>query len=158
MKRDDIKSDFQNMADRLEADIMERMRRTYSEPVINHAMNPRNMDTMDGADGYARFTGTCGDTIEIFLKIRDDMITEATFLTDGCGTTVASGSMVTELAKGRHVQRVHRISQKDVLEALGGLPEEDEHCALLAASAMRLAVHEYLSSKNQPWKRMYRTD
>ena len=157
MKVDTKKSDFEKMADRLEADIMEQARRTYSETVINHAMNPRNIATMEGADGYARFTGPCGDTMEIFLKIRDDMIAEATFLTDGCGTSIASGSMVTELTKGRRVQEAYRISQKDVLENLGGLPEEDEHCALLAASTMRLAVHDYLCSKNQPWKKIYRT-
>ena len=145
------------MADRLEADIMEQARRTYSATVIDHAMNPRNIGTMEDADGHARFTGPCGDTMEIFLKIANDIIAGVSFITDGCGTSIASGSMVTELAKSKHVQKAYRISQKDVLENLGGLPEEDEHCALLAASTMRLAIHDYLISKNQAWKRMYRT-
>jgi nitrogen fixation NifU-like protein len=154
----DAKSDFEKMADGLEARINEQMRRTYSETTIDHAMNPRNIGTLAGVDGHAKFTGPCGDTMEIFLRIQKNVISEATFMTDGCGTSIASGSMVTELAKGKRVQEAHRISQRDVLDALGGLPEEDEHCALLAASTMRLAVHDYLSSKNQPWKRMYRTD
>ena len=146
------------MADRLESDIMEQMQRTYSGTAIDHAMNPRNIGTLVGADGHAKFTGPCGDTMEIFLRIQENVISEATFMTDGCGTSIASGSMVTELAKGKRVQEAYRISRRDVLDALGGLPEEDEHCALLAASTMRLAVHDHLSSKNQPWKRLYRTN
>jgi nitrogen fixation NifU-like protein len=151
-------TDFENMAAQLEAEMNEQMRRIYSKTAIDHAMNPRNIGTLEGADGHAKFTGPCGDTMEIFLKITENIITQAMFVTDGCGTSIASGSMVTELAKGKRVQEAYRISQRDVLDALGGLPEEDEHCALLAASTMRLAVHDYLSSKNQPWKRMYRTD
>ena len=157
MKRDDLKSDFEKMADRLESDIMEQMQRTYSEIAIDHAMNPRNIGRIEGANGHARFTGPCGDTMEIFLRIQNNVITQAVFMTDGCGTSIASGSIVTELAKGKRIQEAYRISRRDVLDALGGLPEEDEHCALLAASTMRLAVHDYLSSRNQPWKRMYRT-
>ena len=154
---DDRQTDFEKMADKLESDITQQMRQTYSEIVIDHAMNPRNIGKIEGADGHARFTGPCGDTMEILLRIQNDVITEVSFMTDGCGSSIASGSMVTELVKGKRIQEAYRINQKNVLEALGGLPEEDEHCALLAARTMRLAVHDYLNSKNQPWKRMYRT-
>jgi nitrogen fixation NifU-like protein len=94
--------------------------------------------------------------MEIWLKVRDATITESTFMTDGCGTTIAAGSIVTELAKGKTVIQAHKISQQDVLSALGGLPEESQHCALLAANTMREAIKDYLAFKNEPWKRMYK--
>ena len=103
----------------------------YTEVVIDHAQNPRNVGSIQNADGVAMITGPCGDTMEIWLGVREDVIKEATFWTDGCGTTIAAGSMVTELAKGKTIREAMRITQKDVLDALGGLPEESQHCALL---------------------------
>ena len=132
------------------------MRKVYSETAIEHAMNPRNMGNMDNTDGFARITGPCGDTMEIWLKVRNYIVTEATFMTDGCGTSIASGSMVTEIAKGKSVGEVWKISQQDVLNALGGLPEESEHCALLAANTLKAAIKDYLAFKNEPWKRAYK--
>jgi len=136
--------------------VIDEMRENYSEIAIDHAMNPRNVGSMDNAVGFARLTGPCGDTMEIWLKVRDATITESTFMTDGCGTTIAAGSMVTELAKGKTVIQAQKISQQDVLSALGGLPEESKHCALLAANTLREAVKDYLAFKNEPWKRAYR--
>jgi len=136
--------------------VIDEMRENYSEIAIDHAMNPRNVGNMDNAGGFARITGPCGDTMEIWLKVRDATITESTFMTDGCGTTIAAGSMVTELAKGKTVIQAQKISQQDVLSALGGLPEESKHCALLAANTLREAVKDYLAFKNEPWKRAYR--
>ena len=153
----DSKSEFDHGMDRLNAEIMEQMRRTYSETAIDYAMNPRNNGKIENADGRASVTGPCGDTMEIFITVRDDIITRATFRTDGCGTSIASGGMVTELARGKPVPEAYCISQQDILNELGGLPEEDEHCALLAANTMKLAVHDYLNSRSQPWKKMYRT-
>ena len=136
--------------------VIDEMRENYSEIAIDHAMNPRNVGNMDNAGGFARITGPCGDTMEIWLKVRDATITESTFMTDGCGTTIAAGSMVTELAKGKTVIQAQKISQQDVLSALGGLPEESQHCALLAANTLREAIKDYLAFKNEPWKRAYR--
>jgi len=106
------------------------MRKVYSEIVVDHAMNPRNVGNMENADGFASITGPCGDTMEIWLKVRNGSIVEASFMTDGCSTTIAAGSMVTELAKGKNVTQALKIGQQDVLSALGGLPEESQHCAL----------------------------
>jgi nitrogen fixation protein NifU and related proteins len=136
--------------------VINEMRENYSEIVVDHFMNPRNVGNMDNASGFARITGPCGDTMEIWLKVRDATITESTFMTDGCGTTIAAGSIVTELAKGKTVIQAHKISQQDVLSALGGLPEESQHCALLAANTLREAIKDYLVFKNEPWKRMYK--
>jgi nitrogen fixation NifU-like protein len=132
------------------------MRKVYSEAVIDHGMNPRNVGDMENADGFAKVTGSCGDTMQIWLKVKDNTISDIRFITDGCGTSIAAGSMVTELARGKSVSQAQRISRQDVLSALGGLPEESEHCALLAADTLKTAVRDYLALKNEPWKRAYR--
>ena len=131
------------------------MRKVYSETVVDHTLNPRNMGDIADADGFGRITGPCGDTMEIWLKVRNDTIARATFMTDGCSTTIAAGSMVTELARGKRVSQALRINQEDVLNAMHGLPEESEHCALLAANTLKGAVKDYLALKKEPWKRGY---
>ena len=119
-------------------------------------MNPRNLGDMENADGFAKVTGSCGDTMEIWLKVKNGAITDATFMTDGCGTSIASGSMITEIAKGKSISEGWKISKQDVLNALGGLPKESEHCALLAADTLNEAIRDYLAMKKEPWKRPYR--
>jgi len=136
--------------------IREEMRKTYSEITIDHAMNPRNVGDMADADGFAKVTGPCGDTMEIRLKVDNDTIVGATFMTDGCGTTIASGSIVTEMAKAKNVIEGRKISQQDILGALGGLPEASQHCALLAANTLKAAIGDYLAMKKEQWKRAYR--
>lgn len=142
--------------DKFQELVRAKMKEVYSDAVVDRAMNPRNVGNMENANGFATVTGPCGDTMEIWLKVKNDRILEATFMTDGCGTTIAAGSMATELAKGINVIQAQRISQQDVLEALGGLPEESKHCALLAANTLREAVKDYLALKNEPWKRAYK--
>jgi nitrogen fixation NifU-like protein len=136
--------------------IKAQMRKIYSETVIDHAMNPRNLGDMEDADGFARVTGPCGDTMEIWLRAKNGDLTDATFLTDGCGTSVASGSMVTEMAKGKQITEALKITQQDVLNALGGLPEESQHCALLAANTLKEAIRNYREMKKETWKQAYR--
>jgi len=123
------------------------MRKTYSETVVDHALNPRNMGDIASADSSGRITGPCGDTMDIWLRVKNDIINEATFTTDGCGTTVAAGSMVTEMAKGKSISQALEISQQSVLDVLGGLPEESQHCALLAVNTLKEAVKDYLTLK-----------
>jgi len=141
--------------DDLEQLVMADMRRIYTETTIDHAMNPRNVGSMADADGFASVTGPCGDTMEIWLKIRNGTVAHATFWTDGCGTSIAAGSMVTELAKGKVATEALRVNEQDVLDALGGLPEESMHCALLAANTLKETVKDYLALKKEPWKRAY---
>ena len=135
---------------------MEDARKIYSEMVIDHAMNPRNLGTMSNADGFAKVTGPCGDTMEVWLKINNNTIIDINFMTDGCGTSIASGSMVTELAKGKSIGEAIKISQKDILNALGGLPEESEHRALLSANTLKTAIRDYMVIQKEPWKKAYR--
>ena len=136
--------------------ILADARNTYSETVIDHAMAPRNLGVMQDADGFARVTGPCGDTMEIWLKVNNDVIAGAAFMTDGCGPSIASGSIVTEIARGKTISNAQKITQRDVLDALGGLPEESEHCALLATDTLKAAVRGYIATKREPWKRAYR--
>ena len=140
----------------LEESVMQYMLKTYSEEAIDHFLNPRNLGQIESPDGFGRVTGPCGDTMEIYLRINGGMITNATFLTDGCGPSIASGSMATELIKGKSIVEAQNISQDDILSALGGLPEESQHCALLAANALKETVRDYLAFKNEPWKRLYK--
>ena len=142
--------------DKIAEELQKEMLSGYTKVVIDHAQNPRNVGTISDADGFASVTGPCGDTMNIWLKVRNDEIKQATFLTDGCGTTIAAGSMVTELVKGRTVVNALRITQQDVLDALGGLPEESVHCALLVANTVKEAAKDYLAMRNEPWKRAYR--
>lgn len=136
--------------DELQELIIADARKVYSDTVIDHAMNPRNVGNMQGADGFARMTGPCGDTMEIWLKVKNGTIANATFMTDGCGTSIASGSIATELAKGKSLQEGLKITPHDVLAALGGLPEESEHCALLAANTLRAVITYCLVMKREP--------
>lgn len=142
--------------DGLQEFIMADARNIYSETTIDHAANPRNAGDMKDADGFARVTGPCGDTMEIWVKAKNGAVAGAAFMTDGCGTSIASGSMVTELTRGKSIGEARRISQRDVLSALGGLPEESEHCALLAVNTLKAAIRDYLVMNKEPWKRAYR--
>jgi len=147
--------EFDDSFKELEQSIMAEMKKVYSEKTIDHFLNPRNLGEIPTPDGFGRVTGPCGDTMEIYLNVRDGRVMNASFWTDGCGSSIASGSMVTEMAKRMNIGEAQRISQHDVLAALGGLPEESEHCALLAANTLREAIKDYLAFKNEPWKRAY---
>jgi nitrogen fixation NifU-like protein len=140
----------------LEESVMADMRETYAEEVIDHFMNPRNLGEIPNPDGFARVTGPCGDTMEIRLRVRNGAVYHATFWTDGCGPSIACGSMTTELVKGKGIGEALGITQEDILSSLGGLPEESQHCALLASNTLKEALRDYLALKNEPWKRAYR--
>lgn len=145
----------------LEADlspdrILENVRRFYSEGVIDHALNPRNVGHLPEADGYASDTGDCGDRFEIGLRVRDGRIAEARFWTDGCAAQIACGSIVTELVRGKVIGEALRLTAHHVLAALGGLPEENAHCAHRAVTTLKKAINNYLSTEREPWKRAYR--
>ena len=142
--------------DKLAEELQSMMWTGYSEAVVDHAQNPRNLGSIPNADGFASITGSCGDNMEIWLNVNDGVISEVGFWTSGCGSSVVAGSMATELAKGKSLPAASKISQQDILNALGGLPEESEHCALLASNAVKEAIKNYLAFKKEPWKRVYR--
>lgn len=109
-----------------------------------HAKKPYNMGKLDDFNGHAKITGPCGDTMEFWLKVQDDRVKRVSFITDGCNPSIASGSMTTFLAEGKLLEEVKSINQQDVLKALEGLPEDHEHCALLATNTLKAACEDYL--------------
>ncbi len=149
--------DLEKYAKELQKQIMEQVKKRYSENVIAHWQNPRNFQKMNNPDGYARETGSCGDTMDMFLKMKDDQIIRCTFQTDGCGSSIVCGSMATELAQNKSfIHALGTVSTDEILKELGGLPEEDVHCAQLAAETLRRALADYLYQKKTPWKKHYR--
>ena len=110
-----------------------------------HFDRPRNCGRLDDYNGHARITGPCGDTMEFWLQVAEKRIVRASFTTTGCGPSRAAGSMATELAINKPLREAGFIEQADILEALGGLPKESEHCALLASNTLKAAIRDYLS-------------
>lgn len=125
--------------------VMSEMRKVYSKKAIEHAMNPRNVGRIEDANGAARITGSCGDTMEMYLKAEDGEIVEAKFWTDGCGASIACGSITTELVKGKRIPKALKIDSKRLVEALDGLPESDIHCSVLASNTLHAAINDYLN-------------
>jgi len=126
------------------------------EGAVSELDSPRNAGSMADADGFAEITGPCGDTMRIWLKVTDGSLAAVTGTTDGCGNAIACCSMVTELARGRSIAEALQINQQAILSALGGLPQEGEHCALLAENTLKAAIREYLALRKEPWKKAYR--
>jgi nitrogen fixation NifU-like protein len=115
----------------------------FSAKVLHHVMDPTHLGEMDKPDGHAVVTGHCGDTDEFFVKIFSSRITEVRFRTTGCFFTIAACDAVATMAEGRTVREALRITRDAVLEYLGGLPEDHEHCALLAANSLHKALRDY---------------
>ena len=116
----------------------------YSEKVMDHFRNPRNVGVLQDADGVGEVGNpVCGDIMKIYLKIQDDIITDVRFETFGCGSAIASSSMATELIKGKPLSEALKLTNKAVTEALDGLPAHKIHCSVLAEEAIKAAVKDY---------------
>jgi nitrogen fixation NifU-like protein len=116
----------------------------YSEKVMGHFMNPRNVGVIEDPDGYGKVGNpVCGDVMEIFIRVRDDKIEDIKFRTFGCGAAIATSSMTTEMALGKTIDEGMRIGREDVAGELGGLPPNKMHCSNLAADALHMAIEDY---------------
>ena len=116
----------------------------YSEKVMDHFRNPRNVGVIEDADGVGEVGNpVCGDIMKIYLKIEGDVITDVKFETFGCGSAIASSSMATELIMGKPLSEVSRLTNKAVAEALDGLPAYKMHCSVLAEEAIQAALEDY---------------
>ena len=125
----------------------------YSEKVMDHFRNPRNVGVIENADGVGEVgNAKCGDIMKMYLKIEDDIVQDVKFETFGCGSAIASSSMATELIKGKPVSEVKTLTNKAVAEALDGLPDYKMHCSVLAEEAIQSALEDYWSrtGKKQP--------
>jgi nitrogen fixation NifU-like protein len=129
--------------------INEETREAYGHVAFERWLRPRYMGAMDHPDGYGQVTGSCGDRMEIFLRFEEDTVKEATFRTDGCGSSLVCGSFAAELALGKSPDEVTEISGETILDVLGGLPEEDRHCALLAAETLQEALDDYMKKQRK---------
>ncbi|HOX16051.1 MAG TPA: iron-sulfur cluster assembly scaffold protein [Smithellaceae bacterium] len=127
--------------------LMEKISGGLSEKVVDYGTHPRNYGSLERPDGYAKIAGPCGDTMEMFLKVRNDKIDDIAYTTDGCMTSHAAGSAVTVMAKGNPIRECIKINQSTILEHLGGMPEDSEHCALLAATTFHKALRDYAVGK-----------
>lgn len=116
----------------------------YNETVMDHFHNPRNVGVIEDADGVGEVGNPkCGDIMKIYLKIENDVITDIKFETFGCGSAIASSSIATEMVKGRTVEQALQLTNKEVVDALGGLPAYKLHCSVLAEQAIQAAVKDY---------------
>ena len=120
----------------------------YSEKVMDHFMNPRNVGTIDDADGVGEVgNAKCGDIMKIFIKVDNDIISDVKFQTFGCGSAIASSSMATELIKGKPLSQALELTNKAVAEALDGLPAHKLHCSVLDEEAIKAAIEDYQKKK-----------
>ncbi|MEN6573309.1 Fe-S cluster assembly scaffold protein NifU [Methanobacterium aggregans] len=116
----------------------------YSEKVMDHFQNPRNVGEIEDADGVGtEGNPTCGDLMTIYIKVEDNVITDVKFKTFGCGAAIATSSMITEMAVGKTIEEALKITRNDVAEELEGLPPVKMHCSNLAADALRAAIADY---------------
>jgi len=151
-------NDFDKTVNELQESIMEDARKVYSEKVIERWLNPRNLGKVRNPDGFAKIKGPCGDTMQISLKVKDGRLSKIKFMTDGCASSIAAGSMATELAQGKRIEEAVEISQQMILDALDGLPEESVHCALLASNALREAIKNHFGSKRNDIVKQWNED
>lgn len=116
----------------------------YNEKVLEHFQNPRNTGEIADADGVGSVgNATCGDMIKLYIKVVDGRLTDIKFKTFGCAAAIATGSIATEMVKGKTIEEAEQLTQEDVVEALHGLPEQKVHCSTLAPDAIRAAIADY---------------
>ncbi len=137
-------------------DLKKRLRAIYSETTVEHSLNPRNTEPVPNPDGYAEIQSGDRESLKIWLGVRDGIVSDSAFWTNGCAATIACGSMSTELVKGKTIFEGLSIAAEDIANALVDLPQGNFHCAELAAGALRLALKDCLVTQQQPWKKLYR--
>jgi len=120
----------------------------YSEKVMDHFMNPRNIGEIDDPDGVGEVGNpVCGDMMKFTIKVKDNRLEEVKFLTFGCGAAIAVSSMISEMARGKTLEEARQISNKQVAEELGGLPSNKMHCSNLGADALNKAIDDYMEKQ-----------
>ena len=133
----------------LQNQILEETRAEFGDVAFERWQNPLYAGAINNSDGHGRITGSCGDTMQIFLKFEKNKVKEAIFLTDGCGSSMVCGSFAAELALGKTPDELIEISGETILKILGSFPEENQHCAFLAADTLQAALHDYMIKGNR---------
>ena len=138
-------NDLDRFLDELQEEIFDEARKAMGDRGFDRWRHPKFTGRMADADGQATVTGDCGDTMEIYLKFHEDQVTAASYFTDGCASSQVSGSFAAELTLGKTPDDIADINADAVLHAIGRLPEEDRHCASLAAGAVQEALNDYMA-------------
>ena len=144
MTRDE---DFEDTLEKIREKIRRDEEKIYSQKVIHEYRHPTNFGSFDHPDATGEIRGVCGDTMKMDLRIQDNVIQDARFWTDGCGASLACGNMLSSLIKKKHIHEAMRISSEQLLEVLGGLPQENHHCAALAVATLSLTLENYRQKK-----------
>ncbi len=130
------------LVDEIQEQIREEEERLYSERVREEAANPFHMMVLEEYDGCSSYTGQCGDTMKIFLKLEESEVKDASYITDGCGVTVAVGSILMKRIIGMRLEKVEMMTSQDLEEVVGRLPPENQHCPSLAVTALHMAIDD----------------
>lgn len=126
----------------------------YSDIVMDHFMHPRNVGEIENPDGVGQVgNAKCGDIMKMYLKIRDNVIQDVKFETFGCGSAIASSSMATEMIKGKTIDEALAVTNRQVVDALGGLPAHKLHCSVLAEEAVKSAIQDYYDKNHIAYDR-----
>jgi nitrogen fixation NifU-like protein len=138
---------FDEFVDNLQDEIYTELRKIYSSEALERWINPDNIGPIENPDAYACLKGRCGDTMEIFLNFRENRVKKATYMTDGCASSNMCGSLAAAMATGKNPDELVEITGEAVLKKIGRLPEEDTHCAFLAAETLQEALDAYMKKR-----------
>ena len=144
-----MRDNIDAFVDRLQEQIFTETRHAFGEAGFQRWRNPLYRGPLAEADAHAKLTGNCGDTMEIFLKFENDRVSAAAYLTDGCGSSTVCGSFAAEMAHGKHPDELMEITGEAILETIGRFPEEDRHCAFLAAETLQEALNQYMLARQE---------
>jgi nitrogen fixation NifU-like protein len=139
-----MSKDLDDFVKGLQNQIFDETRAAYGDVTFERWLKPLYMGDINNPDGYGRITGSCSDTMQIFLKFENDKVKEASFQTDGCASIMVCGSFAAELALGKSPDEILDITGEAILKKLGGLPEEERHCAFLSADTLQEALNDYM--------------
>ena len=136
--------------------VIEILKKIYNEKVISYGLFPKHRGQIEHPDGYAKMSSSCGDTAEIFMRVEQGFVLEATFMVEGCTTAAAAAEAGTVLIEGRPLSEARSMTREKIIEELCGLPERDHHLAVLAADTIRAAALDADQSMREPWRKLYR--
>jgi nitrogen fixation NifU-like protein len=139
-----MSQNFDDFVEGLQNQIYKETRAAYGDVAFQRWLKPLYMGAMDNPGGHGSITGSCGDTVQIFLKFENDKVKKASFETDGCMSSIVCGSFAAELSLGKSPDEILDITGEAVLKKVGGLPEEDKHCAFLSVEALQEALNDYM--------------
>ncbi len=142
------KNEFDDLIQEIEGEIQKDESEIYTEKTLEEAHNPKNVGELKEPSAVGKITGPCGDTVQIHLRIEGDTVSDTKFMTDGCGPSIACGSVVTELVKAKTVEEAEKLNAEDILAVLGDLPEDNLHCPVLAINTLKAALEDYRNTRS----------